>query len=453
MNADGETVKIPASKIQISGATAEELTQPGKHVVDVLIYFVDENNELVAQQKSVTVNNYYSVIEATDIFFTFDGENVDGSTDADYTGEDFTEKMAFEVYAGKKLLTEGTDYTVVYEQQQKDGKWVEVDSIVDAADYRITVKAANEGILISGGEFKFTVNRALLTAVPNGLVWDWADSSSDHDRSFLPYTGAVQDVTFKFTNADGETVEVPADSYDVVISVYGQTKESEVKEKGKYIARFDDDEVANYDLPADKTFWVDDAKSFSDVHDSDWYLGSVFQAKENGYVHGISGTDMFAPEQDIKRGDVVVILFNMANGKYDADKDFGYVEGAGYMTGFDDVESTMYYTQAIAWAKATGVVNGYDGTNDFRPDAPVTREEFAAMLSNYAELTGVDVVGAEADLSAFDDAVQVSGWAKEAVEWTVSAKVMGNGGFLAPQANITRAEVAAMAVNFQPEML
>ena len=39
------------------------------------------------------------------------------------------------------------------------------------------------------------------------------------------------------------------------------------------------------------------------------------------------------------------------------------------------------------------------------------------------------------------------------VAWAADADIMGNGGKLNPGSDITRAEVAAMAVNFQPEKI
>lgn len=73
------------------------------------------------------------------------------------------------------------------------------------------------------------------------------------------------------------------------------------------------------------------------------------------------------------------------------------------------------------------------------------------MLANYASKQGADVDGAEADLSGYTDADQVSDWAAQSVEWAVSADVMGNDTKLAPKENIKRARVAAMVVNYQPD--
>lgn len=96
-------------------------------------------------------------------------------------------------------------------------------------------------------------------------------------------------------------------------------------------------------------------------------------------------------------------------------------------------------------------MNGHDG--QFRPTDDITREEFAAMLANYVKATGKFVASDGSALAGLSDASSVSAWAQESVAWAVENEVMGNGGFVAPQDDITRAEVAAMAVNYQPESL
>lgn len=66
-------------------------------------------------------------------------------------------------------------------------------------------------------------------------------------------------------------------------------------------------------------------------------------------------------------------------------------------------------------------MDGYpDGT--FKPDQPVTRQEFAAMLANYA--VGAYEAGSEADPSEFVDASSADDWAKESIEWAVHADIL-----------------------------
>ncbi|MCF6413259.1 S-layer homology domain-containing protein [Collinsella tanakaei] len=75
------------------------------------------------------------------------------------------------------------------------------------------------------------------------------------------------------------------------------------------------------------------------------------------------------------------------------------------------------------------------------------------MLANYAKAMGKFEAADESALDSMSDANTVSDWAEANVAWAVENGVMGNGGFVAGQSNITRAEVAAMAVNYQPEAL
>ena len=75
----------------------------------------------------------------------------------------------------------------------------------------------------------------------------------------------------------------------------------------------------------------------------------------------------------------------------------------------------------------------------------ITREQLAVMLKAYS---GDNHKGA--DISKYADAGDVSGWAKEAVEWAVGVGLIAgrDGNKLAPRANATRAEVAQIMKNY-----
>ena len=84
-----------------------------------------------------------------------------------------------------------------------------------------------------------------------------------------------------------------------------------------------------------------------------------------------------------------------------------------------------------------------DGT--FAPNAPVTREQFAAMLYRYAQYSG-EAVEMDRSLADFNDADQISTWAKDAMRWAVSSGIITGkpGKRLDPRGTATRAEIAAM---------
>lgn len=107
---------------------------------------------------------------------------------------------------------------------------------------------------------------------------------------------------------------------------------------------------------------------------------------------------------------------------------------------------------AIAWAKQTGVVAGYEG-NIFRPEKAVTREELAQMLYNYAQYKGYNLT-ATGDLTVFPDGDMVQDWAETAMSWANGNKLIngseqaGGNLILSPNGNTTRAEAASILMNF-----
>ena len=76
---------------------------------------------------------------------------------------------------------------------------------------------------------------------------------------------------------------------------------------------------------------------------------------------------------------------------------------------FTDVADGKWYAEAIAWASENGIVNGFtDGR--FQPDTLITRQQLAAILYRYAQLSGKDT-DQTADLSGYTDSVTISTWA------------------------------------------
>lgn len=192
--------------------------------------------------------------------------------------------------------------------------------------------------------------------------------------------------------------------------------------------------------------------AFSDVSESDWFFTSTISAYANGYINGYAD-GAFGPMGAVTRGQVATILFNMANGSLGSDATFAQDASGAYITGFNDVDGNAFYAKAIAWAKKEGVVNGYaDGT--FKPDSPVSVQEFVCMLANYAQRKGEDVASASVDLSQYLGGNQTAAFALDSMEWAVSKHLIGNNGAdLAPTSTIMRCRTATIAVNYQPEKL
>lgn len=174
---------------------------------------------------------------------------------------------------------------------------------------------------------------------------------------------------------------------------------------------------------------------FTDVGERDWFHEAVDYVYRTGLMSGTGGTT-FSPGTATTRGMVVTILH-----RYEG-------KPAAEPSGFPDVPSGKYYTEAVAWAAANGVVSGYDN-GLFMPDQEITREQMAAILYRYARYKGVDVSG-RADLSAFPDAGRISGYAVDAMAWANHAGLISGMGdhTLQPRGSATRAQVAAILMRF-----
>lgn len=155
---------------------------------------------------------------------------------------------------------------------------------------------------------------------------------------------------------------------------------------------------------------------FIDVKSTDWFYSDVKYAYETGLMTG-TAADAFSPGAPVTRGMVMTILARREGIRTD--------------------RYTPWYAAGCEWAKANGIS---DGSN---PEAPVTREQLAAMLYRYAALKGRDLTAGE-NLN-FTDASDVSAYALPALQWATGEKILtGSNGTLNPQAPATRAHLAAI---------
>lgn len=93
---------------------------------------------------------------------------------------------------------------------------------------------------------------------------------------------------------------------------------------------------------------------------------------------------------------------------------------------FVDTDPAGYYYQSVLWAKAKSVIAGYNDGR-FGVGDKITREQVATILYRFAK----DYLGiktstalAEGDLSKFNDGNAVSSWAEEALTWATGAGII-----------------------------
>lgn len=181
---------------------------------------------------------------------------------------------------------------------------------------------------------------------------------------------------------------------------------------------------------------------FYDVAEGSWYYDAVAYVYDEGLMTGTS-TTTFAPNTTTTRGMIVSVLYRQAGSPDLSDEDLGYP--------FEDVTPGAWYADAVYWARANGIVNGYSDAA-FGPNDEITREQMAAILYNYSKFAGEDV-SARADLSAYDDASEIASWAEEALSWA-NAEGLITGmttTTIAPKASATRAQVAAILERYLNE--
>lgn len=177
-------------------------------------------------------------------------------------------------------------------------------------------------------------------------------------------------------------------------------------------------------------------KPFTDVYIDDWFAESVSAVSSLGLMKGTTDTT-FSPHMELSRAMTVVLLHRLA--------------GAPLSTveiSFSDVAANDWFAPALSWAAQHGIVSGNED-GSFAPYRPVSRQELALMLFNYVKDKSPEAATAF-ELGDFSDADSVAVWARDAVAWAVENKLIQGVGsnLLAPEANATRAQTAAVILRF-----
>lgn len=175
---------------------------------------------------------------------------------------------------------------------------------------------------------------------------------------------------------------------------------------------------------------------FTDVPADHWANDAVTYVYENELMGGTGGKT-FSPNTETTRGMVVTILYRLA--------------GEPAVSGkppFGDVPANAWYAKAVTWAAGNGIVSG-TGANTFSPEKAITREALAVLFYRYAEDRGYDL-SPWASLSVYDDADQISSYARPAMIWACGTGLITGvtQERLLPKGTAKRAQVAEMLSRF-----
>jgi hypothetical protein len=197
-----------------------------------------------------------------------------------------------------------------------------------------------------------------------------------------------------------------------------------------------EDTVMIFDEDTPLGYYVNTYNSFTDVKKDDWFCDDVIFVYTHGLMTG-TAADKFSPNAHTTRGMIVTGLFRLA----------APAKGAN-TTDFTDIPLGQYYSDAVAWAAENRLVGGVGGGR-FAPDANITRQDLAVILTRYAEYKGV-TLAAIREYAAFSDDSDISDYAKMAVEACYRAGIISGkpGNLFDPKGTATRAEVAAMLHRF-----
>ncbi len=172
-------------------------------------------------------------------------------------------------------------------------------------------------------------------------------------------------------------------------------------------------------------------ETFTDLANHAWAKDAIYTLKNKGIISGVSDTE-FAPANNIKRGDFILILTRMLS------------VNDTFNENFADVPESAYYYNAVGSAKAAGIAQG-SGEN-FMPENSITRQDLITLA--YRAFLAKGYITETTDLTSLDtfgDKDSISDYAKTSMASMVKAGIIqGADGNVNPQGNATRAEVAVM---------
>ncbi len=172
---------------------------------------------------------------------------------------------------------------------------------------------------------------------------------------------------------------------------------------------------------------------FTDAGSGDWYYEDVLYVYNRGLMEG-TGEHSFSPDGAVTRGQIVTILWRLAGSPV-----------VNFAMDFTDVTEETWCAEAIRWAAAEGIAQGFDD-GSFGQDRVVTREQLAAFLYREVQRQGGGFTGMWYFPLNYPDMEELGAFADEAMHWCVMTGVLQGtaDGRLAPKDTADRAQLSAI---------
>ena len=346
-----------------------------------------------------------------------------------YTGSDLSGRLSLTAPAGSVSIM-GQIFTVSGTPTYRD--WVitlPAGGILQVGTYTVTAYSPSQGRTVSGqitviGDSSSTPTYSVI--LPGRVEGGTVTAKKSY---------AEEGETFRFTVTPDEGWEL-----DTLSVTDNRGTELDVKYEGdsvysfKMPARRVEIQVSFREIPPESL-------PFTDIADNAWYADAVRYVYKHGLMAGTSATT-FAPDVTTSRSMIATILWRMAGSPV-----------VNYAMDFADVPQDQWYSEAIRWAASEGIASGYGNT--FGTHDPITREQLAVMLYQFAQARGYDVsVGENTNILSYTDVSDVAEYAIPAMQWACGAGIIsgtGDGSTLTPQGQATRAQAAVMLTRFCEE--
>jgi hypothetical protein len=170
---------------------------------------------------------------------------------------------------------------------------------------------------------------------------------------------------------------------------------------------------------------------FTDLGQASWAASMIESLAAKSIISG-TGAGQFTPGRAVTRAEFLQMLLSALD-----------LMDEQAIASFSDVKQDAWYYQAVATAQQLGIAQGDQGA--FNPEATITREDMAVLLSRAVAAAGVKLPAA-GTTALFGDQSSIAGYAAAAVAEIREAGLISGftDGTFAPKQQTTRAQAAAV---------
>ncbi len=191
-----------------------------------------------------------------------------------------------------------------------------------------------------------------------------------------------------------------------------------------------------YDSPVSRAVYSARGNFFLDVFPASWFYDAVDQAVQAGWTADIAD-ERFLPDQMTTRAELTAMLYR-CSGETVTQAEIDACP-------FRDLAADGIFRDAVCWACARGIVNGYAGL--FRLNDPISRQEMSKVVTLFLACRGKQVPDGAGLAQNYRDAGAIASWAAPYVEAaTACGLLQGSGGNFRPEGRTTRAEAVTVLV-------